>query len=101
MLDEWAPTPKFYDLNNGAFDEIEEMFVPFSIGTQLEMQSAGNTNCWRDAADQLFQDFLNSDCVWIQFWVELRDARARSRRSRASSTTTCASRRRSGASSGR
>jgi putative ABC transport system permease protein len=73
VLDEWAPTPKFYDLNNGAFNEIEELFVPYGIGTQLQMQSAGNTNCWRDQQINNFQDFLNSDCVWIQFWVELRD----------------------------
>jgi putative ABC transport system permease protein len=73
VLDEWAPTPKFYDLNNGAFDEIEELFVPYGIGALFEMQSAGNTNCWRDQEINNFQDFLNSDCVWIQFWVELRD----------------------------
>jgi putative ABC transport system permease protein len=74
VLEDWAPTPKFYDLNNGAFDEIEELFVPYGVGTQLEMQSAGNTNCWRDQQINNFQDFLNSDCVWIQFWVELRDS---------------------------
>jgi putative ABC transport system permease protein len=73
VLDEWAPTPKFYDMNNGQFDEVEELFVPYGIGTQLEMQSAGNTNCWRDQQINNFQDFLNSDCVWIQFWVEIRD----------------------------
>ena len=72
VLDEWAPTPKFYDLNNGAFNEIEELFVPYGIGTLFEMQSSGNTNCWRDQEINNFQDFLNSDCVWIQFWVELR-----------------------------
>src|SRR5688572_1727716 len=74
VLDEWAPTPKFYDMNNGQFDEVEELFVPYGIGTQFEMQSAGNTNCWRDQQINNFQDFLNSDCVWIQFWVELRDS---------------------------
>ena len=73
VLDEWAPTPKFYDMNNGQFDEVEELFVPYGIGTQFEMQSAGNTNCWRDQQINNFQDFLNSDCVWIQFWVEIRD----------------------------
>ena len=52
VLDDWAPTPKFYDLNNGAFDEPEELFVPFSIGAQLELQSAGNINCWRSQADR-------------------------------------------------
>jgi putative ABC transport system permease protein len=73
VLDDWAPTPKFYDLNNGAFDEIEELFVPYGIGTQFEMQSSGNTNCWRDQDINNFQDFLNSDCIWIQFWAEIRD----------------------------
>jgi putative ABC transport system permease protein len=72
VLDEWAPTPKFYDMNNGQFDEIEELFVPYGIGTLFEMQSSGNTNCWRDQEINNFQDFINSDCVWIQFWVELR-----------------------------
>jgi len=77
VLGEWAPTPKFYDMNNGQFDEIEELYVPYGIGTQFEMQSAGNTNCWRDQQINNFQDFLNSDCVWIQFWVELRDSSKR------------------------
>lgn len=71
VLDEWAPTPKVYDLNNGSFDEIEALFVPFSLGSQLEMLSAGNTNCWRDQEINSYQDFLASDCVWIQYWVEL------------------------------
>jgi putative ABC transport system permease protein len=73
VLGEWTPTPKFYDLNNGAFDEIEAAFVPFSIGILDEVQFAGNVNCWRDQPVDSFQDFLNSDCVWIQYWVELRD----------------------------
>jgi len=71
VLDDWAPAPKFYDLNNGAFDEPEEVFIPFSIGTALQMQTAGNTNCWENKEISSYQDFLNSECVWLQFWVEL------------------------------
>jgi putative ABC transport system permease protein len=74
VLDDWVPTPKFYDLNNGQFDEPENVFIPFSIGTQLELQSGGNTNCWRPQPINSFTEFLNSDCVWIQMWVELRSA---------------------------
>lgn len=73
VLGEWMPTPKFYDLNNGAFDEPEEAFVPFSISALEEVQYAGNVNCWRDEPINSAQDFLNSDCVWIQYWVELRN----------------------------
>ena len=68
VLDEWAPAPKFYDMNNGAFDEPEG---PLSARAH---DAAVNTNCWRDQHINNFHDFLNSDCVWIQFWVELRDS---------------------------
>jgi putative ABC transport system permease protein len=72
VLDDWAPTPKFYDLNNGSFDEIEEIFAPFSVGITLQVQPAGNVNCWRDEPVDSVEAFFNSDCVWIQSWVELR-----------------------------
>lgn len=71
VLDEWMPVPKVYDLNNGALDEIENVFLPSSIGIDLMQQSAGNTNCWRNQTLNTYQEFLWSDCVWIQFWVEL------------------------------
>ncbi|MGH8174804.1 MAG: ABC transporter permease [Steroidobacter sp.] len=73
VLDQWTPTPKFYDLNNGAFNEVEEIYAPFSVGTQLEVQSSGNVNCWKIQTLNSFQDFLNGECVWIQSWVELGD----------------------------
>ena len=73
VLDEWAPVPKYYDLTNGAFDEPEDIFLPFSVGVRLRTQSAGNTNCWRNQTLNTFDEFLQSDCVWIQYWVELPD----------------------------
>jgi putative ABC transport system permease protein len=74
VLKGWEPTPKIYDLNNGAFEEQDDMFVPFDVGIEKEKYSAGNTNCWRAEVGNTFQHFLNSSCVWIQYWVELRDA---------------------------
>jgi putative ABC transport system permease protein len=74
VLDRWEPNPKVYDLNNGAFDEIEGVFIPFSVGTALEIPTSGNINCWRDEPLNSLQDFLNSECVWIQAWVELGSA---------------------------
>ncbi|HEY4366892.1 MAG TPA: ABC transporter permease [Steroidobacteraceae bacterium] len=72
VLSEWKPSPLVYDLNNGAFNEPEALFLPLSVGTALELPSAGNTNCWASEAIDSFRDFLNSDCTWIQYWVELR-----------------------------
>lgn len=73
VLDDWEPTPKVYDLNNGAFDVIEEVFAPFSLGTAFEVITSGNVNCWKSEPLNAYRDFLNSECVWIQAWVELRD----------------------------
>lgn len=73
VLNSWVVAPKFYDLNNGSFDDPEEMFLPFRIGIEQELQSAGNTNCWGTDSLNSFQDFLNSKCVWIQYWAELED----------------------------
>lgn len=72
VLDEWTPIPKFYDLNNGYFDEIEEGFIPFGRSEMLEVRTAGNTNCWKPEEINSYREFINSECVWLQAWVELR-----------------------------
>jgi putative ABC transport system permease protein len=74
VLDDWTPAPKVYDLNNGAFDEPEDIFVPISIGNALEADNAGNINCWGNQLVKSYQEFLTSECVWMQFWVELETA---------------------------
>lgn len=72
VLAPWHPTPKFYDVNNGAFDDVEEAFIPYVRGTMLEIPPSGNTNCWKPEEIQSAQQFLNSECIWNQAWVELR-----------------------------
>ncbi len=71
VLDDWLPTPKFYDLNSGAFDEPEDVFLPLSVGVSLEQLPSGNVNCWKNEPLDSFGDFLGSECVWTQFWAEL------------------------------
>jgi len=72
VLDHWEPVPKFYDLTNNSFGEIEDLFMPFRISQELELPRNGNTNCWKPT-EAGFQAFLASECVWIQFWAELPD----------------------------
>ncbi|MBU2279914.1 MAG: FtsX-like permease family protein, partial [Gammaproteobacteria bacterium] len=67
----WQPRPRFYDVTTGAFNDVEELFVPFSLLTQEKIGRNGNTNCWKPSGEG-FQAFLNSECVWTQFWAELR-----------------------------
>ena len=72
VLDEFTPVPKFYDVTNGAFNEPEEIYIPFNIAVEYELPRNGNTNCWKRPDGDGFEAFLNSECAWIQFWVELR-----------------------------
>ncbi|MEM9385279.1 MAG: ABC transporter permease [Pseudomonadota bacterium] len=74
VLKDWNPTPKFFDPNNGAYDDAEDIYVPFTLTRALELDSAGNTNCWKPEPRNSYDDFMNSECVWIQYWVELSSA---------------------------
>ncbi|MEM9058025.1 MAG: ABC transporter permease [Pseudomonadota bacterium] len=79
VLDEWDPLPKFYDVNNGPFDAPEDAFIPISLTVPLELDSSGNTNCWKDEKLDSFEDFMAGECVWLQYWVELEDAQQKDR----------------------
>jgi putative ABC transport system permease protein len=71
VIGEWNPIPKFYDLTTGAFNESGEVFIPFSVAVDKELSGWGNTNCWKPIPDGGWPSFLNSECVWLQMWVEL------------------------------
>jgi putative ABC transport system permease protein len=74
VLDAWEPMPKFFDVSNGAFEDMEGAYVPFAWGPLLELGSHGNTNCWKTEVIDSFQSFLNSECIWFHGWFELRSA---------------------------
>ncbi len=71
VLQPWAPSPKFFDLNNGSFDDPEDAYVPYGWGKALELPVYGNTNCWKPEGGDTYQNFLNSECIWLQLWAEL------------------------------
>ncbi len=79
VRDNWMPLPTFYDVNNGALEEPEDVYIPFGWSAALELDSTGNTNGWKPEVVKTYQDFLNSEMVWIQMWVELPDAVTRDR----------------------
>jgi putative ABC transport system permease protein len=71
VLEPYAPSPKFFDLNNGSFEDPEDAYIPFAWGRVLELPVYGNTNCWKSETIESRQDFLNSECIWVQLWAEL------------------------------
>ncbi|MEX0976437.1 MAG: ABC transporter permease [Woeseia sp.] len=71
VLDDWNPVPRFYDVTNNPFTDPEEVFFPLGVAVDKEISSFGNTNCWKPIGDDGWNAFLNSECVWLQMWVEL------------------------------
>ncbi len=69
VIDEWRPTPRFYDMNSDRYGELEEVFLPFSTSRDLNMSRNGSMNCWSNAGAD--NTALNAPCTWIQYWVEL------------------------------
>jgi len=71
VIDTWEPTPRFYDPINGGFQEINEMFIPFALTRVLELDSIGSDWGWKAEEITSFEQWLNSEASWIQYFVEL------------------------------
>ncbi len=79
VIEKWNPSPKFYDVNNGAFNDSEEIYLPFGIATPLQIRTSGNTQGWKSEEINDYDSFLNSELVWLQFWAELNSAEQKAR----------------------
>jgi len=79
VLDDWFPRPRYYDLNNGNFQEPDAAYIPYGWGSELQLQNKEENDCWRPEKLDTFKDYEASDCVWQQMWVELPDAGSRAR----------------------
>ena len=70
VMDEWRPSPRFYDSNADTFGETEMAIVPYATSRDLDWNVSGNMNCFSAGSDGKNTD-LNAPCVWLQYWVEL------------------------------
>lgn len=77
VLDRWHPAPRFYDLNEGAFADPDDAYIPFGLTTTLQQMPTGDLSC--NGSVKTFKQFLNAECTWIQMWVELPDRASRER----------------------
>jgi putative ABC transport system permease protein len=74
VLDRWQPLPKFYDLTTGKYGEGERLFIPFARAIDGHMESWESSDCGGNAGAPGWDGYLHSECVWLQFWVELATA---------------------------
>ena len=71
VLEEWQPSPKFFDMSFGAFYQPEDLYVPLHIKAELELPHGGNIHCWETNIGDEYQAFLHSECVNFNLWIEL------------------------------
>ena len=73
VMDRWGPVPRIYDMTANKYGKTEDVFLPFSLAINSHMDSAGSFNC-KSGAGEGWEGRLHSECVWIQFWVQLQTA---------------------------
>jgi len=73
VLASWNPTPQFYDVTQGGYPEGEQLFIPFRTAIDREVQIDAGGMC-NVAPPPGWSGHLNSECTWIEFWVELPSA---------------------------
>lgn len=71
VLKRYRPAVRLFDLSRNPHGEPEPIYMPFNFVEPLEISSYGNNSGWKLEPIQTFQDNLNSERVWVQYWVEL------------------------------
>ena len=81
VLKPWRPSPKFYTLAGGNYAQgdtagfyrkTEEVMVPFQTGLDINDGHFFQFTC--NAPPPVSGHLQNTDCVWLQLWVQLDDA---------------------------
>ena len=70
VLKPWAPLPRFYDLNSGAYRDGDDFLIPFNTAVDRQIHGDGFEDC-NVAPTGGWEAHLSSSCTWIQFWAEL------------------------------
>ena len=69
VLDDWRPVPRFYDLNMNPFGNVDAVFLPFTRAIDKQIHGIGSNSCI--GGDSGWEGRLRSECIWLQYWVEL------------------------------
>lgn len=69
VLKPWRPFILMYDLTQNYVGPPQPIYMPFSLTPSMQIRTTGNSDGWKSAGNT-YEDFLNSDTDWVQFWVE-------------------------------
>jgi putative ABC transport system permease protein len=73
VTDHWDPKPRFYDVIGGQnFEEGDDAYLPLTLSIGRGLSTAEYVTCQPgQPSGPAFADMLRSECVWLQFWVQL------------------------------
>ncbi len=73
----WDPKPRFYDTGGGrkggGSGSADLYFILARTAVDQQIITRGSTNCLRMPVPG-YENFLASECTWLNFWVELPSA---------------------------
>ena len=67
----WAPMPRFYDLESGGYNGAEQFFMPFTTAIDRHITSVGAENCQGVPQGGWDAHLASDDCLWVHYWAEL------------------------------
>jgi putative ABC transport system permease protein len=70
VLDNWPLVPRFYNLHIRPYGQIDEIFIPFNRAIKAQAPAASGMSC-QETSSASFEVRLQSECLWIQLWVQL------------------------------
>lgn len=70
VIDRWAPVPRFYDLQGGVNGSEAQIYLPFTSATAQRLPHGIQCPPGKEMGSGP-DAILFSECIWIQFWVEL------------------------------
>jgi putative ABC transport system permease protein len=76
VLAPYRPAMRWWEMNRNPTGAPEPVYIPFNFVEPLTIWTNGNTSGWKSRGGDTHQHFLNSETIWIQYWVELPDEKA-------------------------
>ncbi len=75
VLGDWDPKPRFYDVVGGmSFEQGDDVYLPLSTSIANGWETVEYETCAAGPRGTTFEDLKRSECVWLQYWVELPNA---------------------------
>ncbi|HJQ96718.1 MAG TPA: ABC transporter permease [Candidatus Polarisedimenticolaceae bacterium] len=73
----WRPPLRYVEIGRNPEGPPEPIYIPFNHTEPQEIWLTGNNSGWQPVNIETHQQWVASERVWVQYWVELPDASAK------------------------